>query len=142
MKVKYLNLICLLLINCSFILSVCEQTVNKVGKIESAATDYKTDAGCIKLIGSSKKFCFLIITVLICMTHLASHCSMRLPGYSVMIIRIERPEKLAAFLLKDDNKWISNSISSAMHSGKERNVLIVEKVPVYRVFNRICRPQQ
>ncbi len=46
-------------------------------------------------------------------------------------IRIEEPAKLAAFLLKDAEEWDAESISKAMHAGKERYVTLTNKVPVF-----------
>jgi len=55
-------------------------------------------------------------------------------AFSHGCIRIEKPAKLAAFLLKDDRKWSMRSISSAMQSGKERYIPIVKKVPVFIAY--------
>jgi murein L,D-transpeptidase YcbB/YkuD len=55
-------------------------------------------------------------------------------AFSHGCIRIEQPEKLAAFLLKADSQWNKNSISTAMHLGKEKSVTVSKKVPVYIVY--------
>jgi murein L,D-transpeptidase YcbB/YkuD len=55
-------------------------------------------------------------------------------AFSHGCIRIEQPEKLAAFLLKDKAGWNTTSIRSAMHAGKERSIPIIKKVPVYIAY--------
>lgn len=55
-------------------------------------------------------------------------------AFSHGCIRIEQPEKLAAFLLKDDHEWSKGAIRSAMHAGEEHYVSITKKVPVYIAY--------
>jgi len=55
-------------------------------------------------------------------------------AFSHGCIRIEQPNKLAAFLLKDDNRWSDSAIKAAMNAGKERSVTISKKVPVYIAY--------
>ncbi len=49
-------------------------------------------------------------------------------------IRVQEPAKLAAFLLKDDKKWDSATISTAMHAGKEQYDTLTNKVPVFIAY--------
>ncbi len=49
-------------------------------------------------------------------------------------IRVEEPFKLAEFLLSNDSAWIPDSIEAAMHSGKEKFVVLREIVPVIIVY--------
>ena len=55
-------------------------------------------------------------------------------AFSHGCIRIAEPAKLAAFLLKDNNKWSETAINKAMHNGKEKYVLLTEKVPVFIAY--------
>ncbi|WP_199200320.1 L,D-transpeptidase family protein [Adhaeribacter arboris] len=55
-------------------------------------------------------------------------------AFSHGCIRIAEPAKLAGFLLKDNQKWNSAKIDSAMHSGKEHYVTIKNKVPVFIAY--------
>jgi murein L,D-transpeptidase YcbB/YkuD len=55
-------------------------------------------------------------------------------AFSHGCIRIEQPSKLAAFLLKDDNRWSNSAIKLAMNAGKERPVTIANTVPVYIAY--------
>jgi murein L,D-transpeptidase YcbB/YkuD len=52
-------------------------------------------------------------------------------AFSHGCIRIEQPEKLAAFLLRENPKWNNTTIHTAMHAGKEQYVSSFKKVPVY-----------
>ncbi|EHQ31016.1 L,D-transpeptidase family protein [Mucilaginibacter paludis] len=49
-------------------------------------------------------------------------------------IRIMEPAKLAAFLLKNHNKWSGIKIKRAMNSGKEQYVSLEHKVPVFITY--------
>jgi len=55
-------------------------------------------------------------------------------AFSHGCIRISEPTKLAAFLLKDDEKWNSEKIRSAMYTGKEKPVLTAKKTPVFIAY--------
>ena len=55
-------------------------------------------------------------------------------AFSHGCIRISEPSKLAAFLLKDEEKWNKESIASAMNSGKQKYVNLVNKVPVFITY--------
>lgn len=58
----------------------------------------------------------------------------RTRAFSHGCIRIAAPAKLAEFLLRNSKDWNTTSISTAMHSGKERAVSIQQKVPVYIAY--------
>lgn len=55
-------------------------------------------------------------------------------AFSHGCIRIAEPAKLAAFLLKDDDKWNETTINLAMNSGKEKFVSLAQNVPVYITY--------
>lgn len=55
-------------------------------------------------------------------------------AFSHGCIRISEPAKLAAFLLKDDEKWNTETIRSAMYAEKERAVLTAKKTPVFIAY--------
>ena len=46
-------------------------------------------------------------------------------------VRLEQPEKLAAYVLRDQPEWTPERISEAMHGGEERTVKLKEPLPVY-----------
>ncbi len=52
-------------------------------------------------------------------------------AFSHGCIRIEKPAKLAAFLLNDMDKWSPEKINKAMHAGTEQYVTLTNKVPVF-----------
>lgn len=55
-------------------------------------------------------------------------------AFSHGCIRIEKPAKLAAFLLNDIDKWSSDNINKAMHAGTEQYVTLNKKVPVFITY--------
>jgi len=55
-------------------------------------------------------------------------------AFSHGCIRVEQPEKLAGFLLKDNKAWDSVKINRAMHAGKEKFVTLTDKVPVFITY--------
>jgi murein L,D-transpeptidase YcbB/YkuD len=46
-------------------------------------------------------------------------------------VRLEQPEKLAAYVLRDQPEWTPERISEAMHGGEERTVKLKQPLPVY-----------
>jgi murein L,D-transpeptidase YcbB/YkuD len=46
-------------------------------------------------------------------------------------VRLEQPEKLAAYVLRDQPEWTAERIAEAMHGEEERTVKLKEKLPVY-----------
>ena len=49
-------------------------------------------------------------------------------------IRLEQPEKLAAYILRDRPEWDPKSIETAMHAGTEKHVKLETSVPVHLVY--------
>ena len=49
-------------------------------------------------------------------------------------IRLEMPEELARYMLRDKPEWTNDKIQRAMHSGDEQHVALKEKVPVHIVY--------
>jgi murein L,D-transpeptidase YcbB/YkuD len=46
-------------------------------------------------------------------------------------VRLEQPEKLAAYVLRDQAEWTPERIATAMHANEERIVKLKRRVPVY-----------
>jgi murein L,D-transpeptidase YcbB/YkuD len=46
-------------------------------------------------------------------------------------IRVEKPEDLAAYVLRDQPEWTPGRIREAMHAGQERTVKLREPIPVF-----------
>lgn len=49
-------------------------------------------------------------------------------------VRVERPEDLARYVLRDHAEWDQDRIRRAMHSGNETHVKVKEKIPVHIVY--------
>jgi murein L,D-transpeptidase YcbB/YkuD len=49
-------------------------------------------------------------------------------------IRLEQPETLAAYVLRDRPEWHSESIQAAMHAGTEKHVKLENTIPVHLVY--------
>ena len=52
-------------------------------------------------------------------------------SFSHGCVRLEQPEKLAQYVLRDQPEWTAERISEAMHAGEERIVKLKEAIPVY-----------
>ena len=52
-------------------------------------------------------------------------------SFSHGCVRVEQPQALAEYLLKDRAEWTRETITEAMHAGVERTVKLREPVPVY-----------
>jgi murein L,D-transpeptidase YcbB/YkuD len=52
-------------------------------------------------------------------------------SFSHGCVRVEQPQALAEYLLKDRADWTRETITEAMHAGVERTVKLREPVPVY-----------
>jgi murein L,D-transpeptidase YcbB/YkuD len=52
-------------------------------------------------------------------------------SFSHGCVRVEQPQALAEYLLKDRAEWTRETIAAAMHAGEERTVKLREPVPVY-----------
>jgi murein L,D-transpeptidase YcbB/YkuD len=46
-------------------------------------------------------------------------------------VRLEQPEKLAEYVLRDQPEWTPERIAEAMHGGEERAVKLKQPLPVY-----------
>lgn len=55
-------------------------------------------------------------------------------AFSHGCIRVEEPEKLAQYVLRDDPEWDTPRILQAMHSGRERHVKLRAKIPVHVAY--------
>ncbi|WP_258100744.1 L,D-transpeptidase family protein [Marinoscillum pacificum] len=55
-------------------------------------------------------------------------------AFSHGCIRLEYPDKLAAYLLKDLKGWDEEAIAEAMNQKEPKTVLLSEKLPVYLVY--------
>ena len=49
-------------------------------------------------------------------------------------VRLEMPEDLAKYLLRDKPEWTDEKIAAAMHAGEEKHVALKEHVPVHIVY--------
>ena len=49
-------------------------------------------------------------------------------------IRLEMPEDLARYMLRDKPEWTDAKIKDAMYAGEEKHVALKEKVPVHIVY--------
>jgi len=49
-------------------------------------------------------------------------------------IRLEQPEELARYMLRDRPEWDEGRINEAMHAGEEKHVALKEEVPVHIVY--------
>ncbi|MEN0056056.1 MAG: L,D-transpeptidase family protein [Mucilaginibacter sp.] len=55
-------------------------------------------------------------------------------AFSHGCIRVGEPAKLASFLLKYDTTWTAARINKAMHLGKEQQITLKQKVPVFIAY--------
>ena len=55
-------------------------------------------------------------------------------AFSHGCVRVEEPEQLAKYVLRDYSEWDEAAIGRAMHSGVERHVKLREKIPVHIVY--------
>ena len=55
-------------------------------------------------------------------------------AFSHGCMRVEEPEALAQYVLKDQPEWDIDRIGAAMHSGVERYVRLNQKIPVHVVY--------
>ncbi|HEV8254731.1 MAG TPA: L,D-transpeptidase family protein [Vicinamibacteria bacterium] len=49
-------------------------------------------------------------------------------------VRVEKPEELAEYVLKDQSGWTRDRIAAAMHSGREQHVALKRPIPVYILY--------
>jgi murein L,D-transpeptidase YcbB/YkuD len=55
-------------------------------------------------------------------------------AFSHGCVRVERPEELARYVLRDHPEWDGERIRRAMYSGTESHVKLKEKIPVHIVY--------
>ena len=52
-------------------------------------------------------------------------------SFSHGCVRVEDPEALARYLLRDQPEWTDTKIAEAMHAGEEKHVKLKQAIPVY-----------
>ncbi len=55
-------------------------------------------------------------------------------AFSHGCIRVAEPQKLAAYLLKNDTSWSEKNIKEAMNAGNERNITLSDPMPVFIAY--------
>jgi murein L,D-transpeptidase YcbB/YkuD len=55
-------------------------------------------------------------------------------AFSHGCVRVEEPETLAAYVLRDQSEWTADAIRSAMRAGTERHVKLPTPIPVHIVY--------
>jgi murein L,D-transpeptidase YcbB/YkuD len=55
-------------------------------------------------------------------------------NFSHGCVRVEKPQELAEYVLRDQPEWTPERIREAMHAGKEKTVLLKEPLPVHIVY--------
>jgi murein L,D-transpeptidase YcbB/YkuD len=55
-------------------------------------------------------------------------------NFSHGCIRVEKPQELAEYVLRNQPEWTPERIRSAMHAGQERHVPLKEPVPVHILY--------
>jgi len=55
-------------------------------------------------------------------------------AFSHGCVRVEEPETLAQYVLRDDPAWTTEKILEAMNAGVEKHVALKEKIPVHIVY--------
>ena len=55
-------------------------------------------------------------------------------AFSHGCVRVEEPEVLAQYLLRDQPEWTADAIRTAMRAGNERHVKLGKKIPVHIVY--------
>jgi murein L,D-transpeptidase YcbB/YkuD len=52
-------------------------------------------------------------------------------NFSHGCVRVEKPQELAEFVLRDQPEWTPDRIQKAMHAGEEQHVSLKEPLPVH-----------
>ena len=52
-------------------------------------------------------------------------------NFSHGCVRVEKPQELAEFVLRDQPEWTTDRIQNAMHAGEEKHVPLKEPLPVH-----------
>ena len=55
-------------------------------------------------------------------------------AFSHGCVRVEQPEALAKWVLRDSPEWTDEKILEAMHAGEEQHVKLKQKIPVHIVY--------
>jgi L,D-transpeptidase YcbB len=55
-------------------------------------------------------------------------------AFSHGCVRVEEPERLAEYVLRDQGQWTPEAIRRAMRAGTEQHVRLREKIPVHIVY--------
>lgn len=55
-------------------------------------------------------------------------------NFSHGCIRVEKPQELAEYVLRDQSEWTPERIGSAMHAGQENHVSLKKPLPVYILY--------
>jgi murein L,D-transpeptidase YcbB/YkuD len=55
-------------------------------------------------------------------------------AFSHGCVRVEEPEVLAKYVLRDQREWTDDAIRAAMRAGEERHVKLREPIPVHIVY--------
>jgi murein L,D-transpeptidase YcbB/YkuD len=55
-------------------------------------------------------------------------------AFSHGCVRVEEPERLAQYVLRDQSEWTGDAIRKAMYSGNERHVKLDRKIPVHIAY--------
>lgn len=55
-------------------------------------------------------------------------------AFSHGCVRVEEPEALAAYVLRDQPEWTADAIHTAMRAGNERHVKLTRPIPVHIVY--------
>jgi L,D-transpeptidase YcbB len=55
-------------------------------------------------------------------------------AFSHGCIRVEEPEALAQYVLRDQSEWTPSAIHAAMRAGQERSVKLTAPIPVHIVY--------
>jgi murein L,D-transpeptidase YcbB/YkuD len=55
-------------------------------------------------------------------------------AFSHGCVRVEEPETLAQYVLRDQSEWTAEAIHAAMRAGEERHVKLAQPIPVHIVY--------
>ena len=55
-------------------------------------------------------------------------------NFSHGCIRVEKPQELAEYVLRDQSEWTPDRIRQAMHAGAEKHVVLKEPIPVHILY--------
>jgi L,D-transpeptidase YcbB len=55
-------------------------------------------------------------------------------AFSHGCVRVEEPERLAEYVLRDQKAWTSDAIRASMRAGTERHVKVTQPIPIFIVY--------